>query len=555
MRKILIILFFWLGIFLCADAQQPPQYLHFFTNPYLYNPAFAGYDKSPVIYATHRRQWLGIEGAPVTSNLSFHTPLGNKSPIAMGVNITNDVYGLINNSSARVTFAYMVPLAVEAEHYIKFGISAGAGINSIDLSEVDITGDAALLNASGSNMYLDGRFGLQYHLMGLNIGFTLPQLFATPLAVSDEFSPLQIGRLSRYIISGSYRIPLGAGGGLAFEPSVLYHVSNEAENRIDAIGILHIKEAVWVGGAYQQQSGIGALLGVHVKKLKIGYAYGMGGSDIANYGSGTHEVQIGFTLGKKQEVLRRKPRLAQSTASDYEPVIDDKKVKEVEKAEKKAEKEQKAQEKNQSQPDAGPDINQGVILIESDEKAPAEKDTFEPIENGFDTPAREPIQPEQTPGVEPSQNETINRDNAPANDPVIENKQPSSQGTQNQGFIDISDEKDVTLTKPAPAQTTPPETLAKPTVRVTKKRESTHPLEMQAGKYAVVGTFSQRPNAERMAQKLSGEGFMAGVGFNSEKGYYYVYLSASDSLDHLKDEVQRLRQYGSFSDAWILVVE
>jgi hypothetical protein len=78
---------------------------------------------------------------------------------------------------------------------------------------------------------------------------------------------------------------------------------------------------------------------------------------------------------------------------------------------------------------------------------------------------------------------------------------------------------------------------------------------MQSGNYAVVGTFSQRPNAERMAQKLSDEGFMASVGFNSEKGYYYVYLSASDSLDTLKNEVQRLRQNGSFSDAWILVVE
>src|SRR5690606_24918815 len=99
----------------------------------------------------------------------------------------------------------------------------------------------------------------------------------------------------------------------AFAPSVLYHVSNEAENRIDAIGILYIKDAVWVGGAYQQQTGIGALLGVQVKKLKIGYAYGMGGSDIANYGTGTHEVQIGFAFGKKQEVLRRKPRLARST--------------------------------------------------------------------------------------------------------------------------------------------------------------------------------------------------------------------------------------------------
>jgi len=548
MRKILLITFFWLGIFLCAKAQQSPQYLHYFTNPYLYNPAFAGYDKSPVIYLTHRRQWLGIEGAPVTSNLSFHTPLGNKSPISLGVNITNDVYGIINNSSARATFAYMVPLAVEADHYIKFGISAGAGLNSIDLSEVDISGDPTLINASGSNMYLDGRFGLQYHLMGLNVGFALPQLFDTPLAVTDEVKTFQIDRLSKYIISGSYRFNFGMEGGIAFEPSVLYHVSDEAENRIDALGVLYIKDALWVGGAYQQQSGIGALMGVKVKKLSIGYAYGMGGSDIASHGKGTHEVQISFIAGKKREVLRRKPRLARSTANDYEPVIDDKKAKAQEKAEKKAErkaeKEQKALDKETSETDTNP--SQNVILIEDNSSTPAgETDEFEPIENGFETPKSNPISANDR---KPAQDNGISWGDDTSNKPATENKSQPAQ-TTNQGFIDISDKEDVKLTAPAKPAVT------KPTVRKTKKRVSNNPLEMQPGNYAVVGTFSQRPNAERMAQKLSVEGFMSGVGFNSEKGYYYVYLSASDSLDNVKNEVQQLRQKGSFSDAWILVVE
>ncbi len=549
MRKILLITFFWLGIFLCAKAQQSPQYLHYFTNPYLYNPAFAGYDKSPVIYLTHRRQWLGIEGAPVTSNLSFHTPLGNKSPISLGVNITNDVYGIINNSSARATFAYMVPLAVEADHYIKFGISAGAGLNSIDLSEVDISGDPTLINASGSNMYLDGRFGLQYHLMGLNVGFALPQLFDTPLAVTDEVKTFQIDRLSKYIISGSYRFNLGIEGSIAFEPSVLYHVSNEAENRIDALGILYIKNALWVGGAYQQQSGIGALLGVKVKKLSIGYAYGMGGSDIANHGKGTHEVQISFIAGKKREVLRRKPRLARSTANDYEPVIDDKKAKAQEKAEKKAErkaeKEQKAIDKEASETDTNP--SQNVILIEDNPSTPAgETDEFEPIENGLAIPENNPISADDG---KPAQDNGISWGDDTRSNPATENKSQPAQTTPNQGFIDISDKEDVKLTAPAKPIVT------KPTVRKTKKRVSNNPLEMQPGNYAVVGTFSQRPNAERMAQKLSGEGFMSDVGFNSEKGYYYVYLSASDSLNNVKNEVQQLRQKGSFSDAWILVVE
>lgn len=534
MRNILFTIFFGLYCGFGAFAQQSPQYLHFFTNPYLYNPAFAGYDKSPVIYATHRRQWMGIEEAPVTSNLSFHMPLGNKSPIAVGMDITNDVYGLINNSSFRATFAYMVPLSVEADHHIKFGISAGAGVNSLDLSAVDITNDNTLINAGSSNMYLDGRFGIQYHLQGLNVGFVLPQIFANPLTPSETTSAAQLGRFTKYIISASYRINMGAAGGLSFEPSVLYHVSDEAENRIDAIGILYIKEAVWVGGAYQQQSGIGALLGVQVKKLKIGYAYGMGGSEIANYGSGTHEVQVGFTLGKKREVLRRKPRLTRSSATDYEPVIDDKKAKELEKAEKKAEKDaQKVQEKQQTQPETPADTNQGVILIESDEPAPDKEDTFDAIGNRFDNPVQK---------SEP------NSSTVP--DSVKNNK-------LSQEFIDITDKEKIILTKSESdtKQTVPSQPTKEPAVRVTKQQKSTHPLEMQPNKYAVVGTFSQRPYAEKMAQKLAGDGFAAELGFNTEKGFYYVYVAASDNLDDLKKKMQQLQQKGNFTDAWILIVE
>jgi hypothetical protein len=55
------------------------------------NPAYAGSRGALSIFALHRTQWVGLDGAPVTNAVSVNTPLNNSKLGA--VSIINDRIG------------------------------------------------------------------------------------------------------------------------------------------------------------------------------------------------------------------------------------------------------------------------------------------------------------------------------------------------------------------------------------------------------------------------------------------------------------------------------
>ena len=65
-----LFLTFCLMSFSSLLAQQDAQITHNMFNKFMYNPAIAG--AYPELHATllHRSQWVGIDGAPTTSNLN-----------------------------------------------------------------------------------------------------------------------------------------------------------------------------------------------------------------------------------------------------------------------------------------------------------------------------------------------------------------------------------------------------------------------------------------------------------------------------------------------------
>lgn len=535
-----------------------PFFIHHVNNPYLYNPAFAGYEKHAVIFLTHREQWIGIEGAPSTSNLSFHTPAGNSNPFSLGADITNDRIGILNNTTLRATFGYLVPFGIKREHYLRFGLAGGLSSQQFDLKDINIEDDLALHNILKRSSFMDGRFGIQYHIENFNLGFTLPHIFSNPMMSPDGLKAVQLSALDRFIVSANYRINLNVTGNLAFEPTVLYNISRELENQLEAFGVLQVKDAFWVGGGYQQQSGIAGLLGFKIKGLKIGYAYGVGGNPLAGQSGGIHEAQIALLMGKKQEVMKRKPRLSTTTNGDRIPEA-------VIAAAKKA-KEEKQKKKEETIPDrkkayvtvtqdstkttenTSSQENNGIILIPSNEKQ-AEKTSTEPEntsktatpkkEVNYDQLAFESLDENKNKTVqlgEGTQSNTISRadnnskkmDQTPAPEKQTENKQPKEE---------------------APAKP-----VAK-LVKVAPSKITDHPLALKEGKYIVAGTFSQEDNAHKMIQKLRAEGHNANLGYHTEKKFYYVHVMSSNDVEVLKAKLQDLRNSPFFENAWILSVE
>ena len=76
MKKFACLYFFIIS--LNAYAQQKPVYSQYILNNYIINPAITGIENYTDLKFSYRNQWTGIDGAPVTSYMSIHGPIGKK---------------------------------------------------------------------------------------------------------------------------------------------------------------------------------------------------------------------------------------------------------------------------------------------------------------------------------------------------------------------------------------------------------------------------------------------------------------------------------------------
>ncbi|WP_339816275.1 PorP/SprF family type IX secretion system membrane protein [uncultured Imperialibacter sp.] len=296
MRKRILWLFLSFLPFL-SEAQQVPVYSQFFMNPYLYNPAFAGIEGHTVVFFMHRQQWVGIEGAPQYSHVVFHTPLKNR--LAIGGEISTDRQGPLTDNSFRVTGGYLLPL--DRKHYLRFGLSLGAGNNGVDLDAIGNSADPALVNLLDNNFYMRSDFGVTYHFGKFNAGFSLPSLISHDVLSQKTLSPVRVTPVDNILFKANYRQSL-FDDALAWEPHILYKYSGVGNSQYEVTNIFHIKHLVWVGASYRQDAGFVGLAGIKIaERLAVGYAYDLPSSDLATFSTGSHEIHLGLHLGTRKE--------------------------------------------------------------------------------------------------------------------------------------------------------------------------------------------------------------------------------------------------------------
>lgn len=301
MKKILQFIIF---LTFCSNAiaQEIPVNNHYFLNPYVYNPAYAGYNTYTVAFLNHRRQWMGIEGAPVSSAITLHSPL-NKS-IAVGFHVQTETRGLLTSSSAELGFAYRLNLSTN--QYLKFGLSAGMGMSSTDLEELQSSNSNIPIGLIDNSMYLQGRFGIHYQLKNFNIGFSLPSLFERDFIGAESFNEISINPLENYAIMTSYKFS-NVTKSFSFEPFLLYRGMGKDFRQLEATGVFNFNKIVWAGGSYRLDYGFTGLAGVKIKDfISIGYAYELSSAQVAGYTDGTHEINLSFKLGKERNFDRNK---------------------------------------------------------------------------------------------------------------------------------------------------------------------------------------------------------------------------------------------------------
>jgi len=302
--KIFLTLAIWYGTLCTCNGQQTPIYSQFFQNPYVYNPAYAGQNGRSVAFISYRKQWIGIEGAPETSTLSFHTPA--KRNIALGGQVYYDKRSLLKSTAVTVSFTYKAFLS--EDQYMSFGLSGGISMNNIQLDNINdpaILSDPALYDLVDNNLSPNASFGFRYHLKGFDLGFSLPSLFKREVVGVEQFKTVELDPVKNYTIMASRKFVLGSGV-VALEPHLLYRVTETLPDQWEALAVLHLKDLIWLGGSYRQEYGATALMGINIKDmLSVGYAYEFANTLVDGVPDGTHEVQLKINLGKSKEFTRK----------------------------------------------------------------------------------------------------------------------------------------------------------------------------------------------------------------------------------------------------------
>ncbi|MGB0788374.1 MAG: PorP/SprF family type IX secretion system membrane protein, partial [Marinirhabdus sp.] len=74
-------------------AQQDSQYTQYMYNTQTVNPAYVGSRGVFGITGLYRNQWVGLDGAPETLNVSLNTPVGSSERLGLGVSFVEDRIG------------------------------------------------------------------------------------------------------------------------------------------------------------------------------------------------------------------------------------------------------------------------------------------------------------------------------------------------------------------------------------------------------------------------------------------------------------------------------
>src|SRR4051812_23185290 len=149
---------------LAPNAQQLPHYTQYILNNYILNPAVAGIENYTDVKISHRHQWVGIDGAPVTTYLTIHGPLkksdyeretptgfhaSGENPRGkaywqdytkaephhgIGFTVLNDRTGPLNRFAAYGTYAYH--LGLTARTSLSAGVSLGIKNTTLNASKL-----------------------------------------------------------------------------------------------------------------------------------------------------------------------------------------------------------------------------------------------------------------------------------------------------------------------------------------------------------------------------------------------------------------------------------
>lgn len=327
-----------LQLLVCSlSAQQRPYYTQYILNNYIINPAIAGIENYWDVKVSHRHQWVGLDGAPVTTYFTIQGPLnknnlGRVNPTSyhmqgenprgkifmeeyhstdphhgLGLTILNDKAGPLNRFAFLATYAYHLPVGDKTS----FSAGASLGIQNMRLESgmLDFGTQYPVDPVVGSSTYLnnikpDISLGVWLYNVKWFAGLAAQQIIPEKIGFNNgklggDSITLIHGKLVPHLfLQGGYRILLGDD--ISFLPSLTLKYVKPVPLSVDINTKIQYRDIIWTGFSLRPQDGYAVMLGVNFNStINFGYSYDFTTSKLNAVTNGTHEIVLGFQLGNR----------------------------------------------------------------------------------------------------------------------------------------------------------------------------------------------------------------------------------------------------------------
>lgn len=282
-----------------AYAQQDPHYSQYMFNQSVFNPAYAGNQAGISAGVLHRQQWLGLEGAPVTSTAFAHARVGKK--VGVGISFIRDAVGPTEENNAYADVSYT--LNIVPGHFLALGVKGGMSFQKIGFfdkvySHVPDANDPAF-SENSSNQFFNVGAGVFYYTDKYYAGVSVPNFLKNTYV---EKNNAKFGADAMHIfLTGGYVFDVTKNWEL--KPSTMVKYAIGAPISFDVNLNTRFKKKLEFGVSYRIDDSFGGMINYAVlPNLKVGYAYDYISSGLNKKTKGSHEAFIIFDLFYKKKV-------------------------------------------------------------------------------------------------------------------------------------------------------------------------------------------------------------------------------------------------------------
>lgn len=314
-------------------AQQRPQYTQYIFNNYIINPALTGIENYTDVKLGYRNQWQGLDGAPKTSYISIHAPLGknfingdatsvpesggsnpmNRSFVqtyrasephhGIGFHAVTDQAGPLSSMYLNLTYAYHI--GINENTNLSFGVAGGISKLNLDISKVktDVEIDPAISGQINNRLQPDLGAGIWLYGPTYFAGLSAQSLLGRTITFTNNNAPYygKGKEIPHLFFSAGYKFFLGED--IAAIPSTMIKYVTPAPLTIDLNLKVAFQDKFWIGASYRKNDAVAAMLGFNVSSLfNVSYSYDYTTSNLNTVSNGSHEIVLGLLLNNRYKV-------------------------------------------------------------------------------------------------------------------------------------------------------------------------------------------------------------------------------------------------------------